>query len=156
MSVNKWSPQKWILGAPKMLCWLVGFLLVCFCHLDTTWSHLGSGNLRWGIAFLRLACGEWARHFRDWRLRWEGPSYCRWCCPWVGGPGVCKKANWANLEEQPSKQHSSVPSTSLPPPSFLEFLPRLLFMIFVVFYSMALRQNKPSPPCAAFSHGVLL
>lgn len=151
MSVNKWSPQKWILGAPKMLCWSVGFLLVCFCHLDTNWSHLGRGNLRRGTAFLWLACGQWARHFRDWRLRWEGPSYCRWCCPWVGGPGVCKKGNWANLEEQPSKQHSSLPLRS-----FLEFIPRLFFMIFMVFFNIVLCRNKPSPPYAAFSYGVLL
>lgn len=37
-----------------------------------------------------------------------------WCCPWDGGPGFFKKADWTSLEEQASKQLPSIASASAP------------------------------------------
>lgn len=43
----------------------------------------------------------------------EGATYCEWCHPWAGGLGFYKKS-WAKLDEQASKQHSAIESSSAP------------------------------------------
>lgn len=74
-------------------------------------------------------------HFLGWCLMKGGPAHCRWCHWWADGPGLPKKAAWANHEEQ--AQHSSVVRVRKPNE------PRL---------SQAVRWNKRgSVLCACFS-----
>lgn len=48
-------------------------------------------------------------------LVWDGPVYHGLCHPWAGGPGLCKKSDWASH----GKQCSSIGYASVSAPRLL-------------------------------------
>jgi hypothetical protein len=72
----------------------------------STWYRLQSSEgriLNRENASVRLDCRQACR---------DSPACCVLCHPWSGGPGCYNKADWESLEEQDSKQHSSMASVS--------------------------------------------
>lgn len=71
-----------------------------------------------GIFTERIPPLDWSvLYFLEGWVMWEGSAYCEWFKPWVGAPGMYKKAFW-----EIHKWHSSVASASSSIPRFLSRL----------------------------------
>lgn len=53
-------------------------------------------------------------------------DWCAWCYPWACGPRVYKKARWASLEKQASKNNLAIVSASVPDSRLLVWLPWMI------------------------------
>lgn len=76
--------------------------MLCFCQFNTQQSHLTRGIVCWGVAVIRLACGQACGSFSLLMTRVGGPTQCL-----LGKcPGECEKTDGANRGDEASKLHS--------------------------------------------------
>lgn len=107
--------------------WEIGKRFVLVGHLSellaTSQSWLRRKNCNGENTHIGLACRQTHGAFSYEQLMWEDPAYCRWCTPWTGGLGRCKKAGRESYEEEAHMQRSlGILLQLLPLNSCLEFL----------------------------------
>lgn len=66
----------------------------------------------------------------------QGPTHCRWCHGWTGGPGSYKNASWAGHMVQAKKQHSCMPCRSA-----------VWCSVLIAFNDEQCWKGKPNKPC---------
>ena len=114
------------------------------CQLETR----GRGNLNWGTASIKLACGHVYREI-SWLILGKGLTHGYQWHPWASGPVLYKKGRWTATKSKP---------VSRIPHNFYFFLPYSC-STWVSFddrlWYRTMSWTKLFSPLVAFGHGVL-